>query len=167
MTAERSAAAEDSDASSNEQPAELLLDVTWCFTNNGDQPVQIYFGNSVMPRPDSYFIIGGGDGQGGPVELNKGTTVCSSGGSTVGPDRTAEITFANGRKTEYAAYNPFVGTPSFFYEWQGSMTKGYDDFTEGQSRTYERHYNRVQVERLPDSGAKKFNIYFEGEIPPA
>ena len=165
--ADRNAAVASAVPSASASLVQWTLDVNWCFTNKGAQPVQIYFGNSVLPRPESYSIQGGPSGEGGPVSLTNAMTVCSSGGYSVGEDRHAEITFANGRRTDYAAYNPSIGMPSFFYEWQGTFTKGYDDFAEGDVRTYDRHYNRVRVERLPDTGTKEFRITFEGEIPPA
>lgn len=164
----RSAAEAPADASSSYPTVEALFtkDVKWCFMNNGDQPVQIYFGNSSgFPQP--YDMGGGSSGQGGPIELAQAKSACSRGSSAVGEDVEAEITFANGRKTGYAVYNPTIGQPSFFYNWQGSFTSGFDDYSEGQTRTYDQHYNLVTVNRLTDTDTKNFWIHFEGEIPPS
>jgi len=173
---EAASATGSQDASPSAVQGAFLEDVNWCFTNNGQQTVRMYFGNSLLPRPETYELSsseqggptgGGSTGAGGLVDLTTGMTACSSGSYPIGEDRHAEITFANGRKTDFAAYNPSLERPQFFYDWQGDFTRGFDSFSEGDTRTYERHYNRWIVKRLDDTGTKEFRISFEGEIPPA
>ena len=147
--------------------AGVTKDVNWCFTNNGKggTPPTIYFGISGWTR-ESYYFEGGGGGDGGPVTLTEGMTVCSSGGTAIGQDRVAEITFHNGRKTKYAAWNQILTPPQFFAAWTGSLM-GAETFDVGEEHVYEFHYNRVRVKRLPDTETIEFRISFEGEVPPA
>lgn len=163
----RSAAEEPEDVTSSDPTVEALFtkDVKWCFVNYVDQPVQIFFGSSTNSEP--YEIEDGSSGRGGPIELTQSMTACSTYSYAIGPDVSAEITFANGRRTNYAVYNPTIGQPSFYYNWTGELTRGSNDFAEGQRRTYEQHYNRVIVYRQTDSDTKNFWIAFEGEIPPS
>lgn len=143
----------------------VTKDVNWCFTNNAKGlPFSIYFGSS--GQQESYYYPSGGGGMGGPVDLTDGATVCSSGGFPIGVDRSAHITFHNKRETEYALYNQAFSKPMFYPDWHGQLTPG-EGFAEGQDRTYEFHYNKVSVKRLPDTGTIEFRITYEGEIDPA
>ncbi len=151
------------------EPAKLFTKpVKWCFTNNAEPAVNIFFGSSMYPQ--HYQVgatIGGSSGDGGPIDLLKGQTACSTHSSSVGEDVEASITFANGRRTAFAAYNPSVGPPEFFWDWTGDMVYGLDSFEERQTRSYDRHYNKWDVTRLMDTDNKEFRIVFQGPSDPA
>ena len=156
------------EASGEAQPAGAgaVKSVRWCFTNDATAPVTIFFGSAMYPA--DYQITGGASGNGGPVALEPKQEACSSHGFLISVDATATITFANGRETTFAVYNPLIGYPQYVSNWVGSMTRGdWHAFSVGETRDYDRHYNTWTVTREPDSEFKEFRIRFTGESAPA
>lgn len=153
---------------SGEAPAGAgaVKNVHWCFNNDSTGAIGIFFGSAILPQ--DYEITGGERGTGGPIQLQPGQEACSTGGYLISVDAVATITFTNGRETSFAAYNPIIGYPEYASNWTGSMVRGdWQSFSVGESRSYDRHYNRWTATREPDTDAKEFRIRFLGESGPA